>query len=306
MTGILLDGVNTSFADQAYARQQVVRSSGRIASPINSKAPKVMAMLVLRRHSRTRPPPLLSQPLSMSTNNLATLPGRKNLTWISAGFPLQIGFLDTSSIRSFGAEHLPPRAECLARRKVSRRAVRLLNNSNLAIYPIDARGLMALPRCARRFSASIIKRYPGTRTTHWRTRLHQHERYRRRHSHGRRGLLGNIHPGPLSAKRQMDANGMGLRARVRKTSAGLDVMLRVDPTSMMLDPQGDRWVGRIDFLFVQKDDQGHKFPGWTTRSRRSCGVRTTKDCGRKACLSSAMTAIADPKAGGSAAMAASS
>jgi hypothetical protein len=29
----------------------------------------------------------------------------------------------------------------------------------------------------------------------------------------------------------------------------------------MLDPQGDRWVGRIDFLLVQKDDRGHKFNG---------------------------------------------
>jgi hypothetical protein len=59
----------------------------------------------------------------------------------------------------------------------------------------------------------------------------------------------------------MDANGVGLRADVRQTSAGLDVTLRVDPGSILFDPQGDRWAGKVDLLFVQKDAHGNQISG---------------------------------------------
>ena len=54
----------------------------------------------------------------------------------------------------------------------------------------------------------------------------------------------------------MDANGIGLRAQVQETSAGFDLTLRVDPKSILLDPQGDRWAGKLDLLFVEKDKHG--------------------------------------------------
>jgi hypothetical protein len=54
----------------------------------------------------------------------------------------------------------------------------------------------------------------------------------------------------------MDANGIGLRGTVKQTTAGYDVTLRVDPASILLDPQGDRWVGKLDLLFVEKDAHG--------------------------------------------------
>jgi hypothetical protein len=54
----------------------------------------------------------------------------------------------------------------------------------------------------------------------------------------------------------MDANGIGLRADVHQTSAGFDVTLRVDPKTIQLDPQGDRWAGKLDLLFVEKDAHG--------------------------------------------------
>ena len=54
----------------------------------------------------------------------------------------------------------------------------------------------------------------------------------------------------------MDANGIGLRANVRATGAGFDATLRVDPKTILLDPQGDRWTGKLDLLFVEKDEHG--------------------------------------------------
>jgi hypothetical protein len=54
----------------------------------------------------------------------------------------------------------------------------------------------------------------------------------------------------------MDANGVGLRATVHEASGGFDVTLRVDPKSFLLDPQGDRWTGKLDLLFLERDAHG--------------------------------------------------
>ncbi len=69
-------------------------------------------------------------------NHLASLPGRKNLIWVSGGFPLQIGFDSIEAMtdpsrqqRSFGPE--------------VERTINALNNGNVAIYPVDSRGLVA-------------------------------------------------------------------------------------------------------------------------------------------------------------------
>lgn len=77
--------------------------------------------------------------------HLTGLPGRKNLIWLSGGIPLMIGFdempevggtFSTRDRRIFSVE--------------MDAAVRALNNSGVAIYPVDARGLMPPPA----FSAS--------------------------------------------------------------------------------------------------------------------------------------------------------
>ena len=59
----------------------------------------------------------------------------------------------------------------------------------------------------------------------------------------------------------LDANGIGLRATVRLTGAGFDLNLRVDPKSIQLDPQGDRWAGKLDLLFVEMDPHGKQIYG---------------------------------------------
>jgi VWFA-related protein len=63
--------------------------------------------------------------------HLAGVPGRKNLVWVSSGFPFTItesGLGGTTSETTMSSE--------------TRRAARALNNSDIAVYPIDARGLI--------------------------------------------------------------------------------------------------------------------------------------------------------------------
>jgi VWFA-related protein len=75
--------------------------------------------------------------LEAIAQHLSGVPGRKSLIWLSGGFPLTIGFEampaagSTRDSRTFTAE--------------MDAAVRALNNSGIAVYPVDARGLMVMP-----------------------------------------------------------------------------------------------------------------------------------------------------------------
>jgi len=75
--------------------------------------------------------------LEAIAQHLAGVPGRKNLIWLSGGFPLTIGFDEMPAIgstrdqRTFTVE--------------MDAAMRALNNAGVAVYPVDARGLMGMP-----------------------------------------------------------------------------------------------------------------------------------------------------------------
>jgi VWFA-related protein len=79
-------------------------------------------------------------------NHLASLPGRKNLIWVSGGFPLTMGFNSIAEFNDPSREHRTFTEEIT-------RTVKAVNNANVAIYPVDARGLVA----DQRFSAEKQK-----------------------------------------------------------------------------------------------------------------------------------------------------
>lgn len=188
VTVVLLDAVNTTYADQAYARQNVadflrgVRPQDRVAVYVLGRDLEMLhdfsgdgdalAKAVVAYHgeypySLEAPPDTAAgrvvarTPLAQAAHDtadqgqsnffvdrrafltlgaiesiaryLARLPGRKNLIWVSDGFPFSLGY---ESLRESGPKRLnvaiADEMETLAS---------ALNNANLAIYPVYARGL---------------------------------------------------------------------------------------------------------------------------------------------------------------------
>ena len=66
--------------------------------------------------------------LKFIASHLADVPGRKNLVWLSSGFPLQFGFEKMSN----AAENFGDEMDA---------TVRALSDASVAVYPVDARGL---------------------------------------------------------------------------------------------------------------------------------------------------------------------
>ncbi|GAC1669831.1 MAG: hypothetical protein NVS9B4_25880 [Candidatus Acidiferrum sp.] len=75
--------------------------------------------------------------LEAIANHIAYIPGRKNLVWVSGSFPIAMG-MDAASLQDFTSQSRTFHPEIL-------RATRVLNQANIAVYPVDARGLMGLP-----------------------------------------------------------------------------------------------------------------------------------------------------------------
>jgi len=77
---------------------------------------------------------ITSRAIEAIANHVSGIPGRKNLVWVSGGFPISISF--TSNDNS------PVDAQSQNFTSQLERLARVLNQSNLAIYPVDARGLL--------------------------------------------------------------------------------------------------------------------------------------------------------------------
>ncbi len=78
--------------------------------------------------------------------HLAGIPGRKNVVWVSGGFPISFGYGDAQDTADQTATNSGAAAqdrEIFA--DYIEAASRAMNNSNVAVYPADARGLMGLP-----------------------------------------------------------------------------------------------------------------------------------------------------------------
>jgi VWFA-related protein len=208
VTVILLDGLNTHFEDQAYAKAQIVRflkqiqpqdhvalytlgpnlrvlhdfttdSESLVATlkgyagkeshevEASEPAPEPVSLTVITpnagnaptqgsssltpitvgledylRQTQQRSADWYSMDRTLRTldalktiaRRLSHLPGRKNLVWVASSFPFTIGSGTANAEnvvrgqRSFGPE--------------IERAEQLLNDANLAVYPVDARGLV--------------------------------------------------------------------------------------------------------------------------------------------------------------------
>jgi VWFA-related protein len=91
-----------------------------------------------------------SAALTAIANYVGRLPGRKNLVWVSSAFPLQINMdKPLASLRfGTGAPNIADRETFVAEVDAAAEA---LVNADVAVYPVDARGLMTLST----FNASV-------------------------------------------------------------------------------------------------------------------------------------------------------
>jgi VWFA-related protein len=188
VTVMLLDGLNTRFEDQVYAKQQLIKFLAQL-QPGDRVAVYALGRELRTLHDFTTDSSSIlrvlgkykdrinievadSSPEEPNTgdeeldqwmreadqkiadyqtvnrvqttlaalqaiaNHVSRIPGRKNLIWISGGFPMQMGLdefnvSDTQEKRTFSDE--------------MEQAARALNAASLAVYPVDARGLMGDP-----------------------------------------------------------------------------------------------------------------------------------------------------------------
>lgn len=373
VTIILFDALNTRFADQAYARQQVIKyletiqpgdrigiyslgGSLRVLHDYTTDSTELLRKVAsyeggyLPSTSGVRDTfggdaLLLDQWLSgrgaspaersfymanriegtlhaleFIANHLARMPGRKNLIWVSGGFPLTIGFENLAAWTN-------PQIDQRTFTDEVNRTVQAVNDANMAIYPVDARGLMVDPR----FSAAnrnINLRTPrapvGVRNQESMQELASrtggrvyintndlknairdaaadsqvsytlgfyptNEKFDSKFHEiklqvpERSGLNLRYRKGYFDLAEQpqddkirklalrdavwspIDATAMGLTVNVKPAGAprpySLEVQVKIDRSSIRLEPQGDRWDGRLDLMFVQKDDRGNQYNG---------------------------------------------
>ena len=256
-------------------------------------------------------------------NHLAKTPGRKNLIWVSGGFPLEIGFDNAAAWRN-------PQIDQRTFTDEVSEAVRAVNDANMAIYPVDARGLMVNPQfdAGRRGNSNpraaakapqmvgvknqqtmeeLASRTGGhayynsndlekaihsavddSRVTYmlgfypvdesFDGKFHKievqmierkgvHLRYRKgffdlpelpQDDKARKTELADAAWSPL------DAAGIGIAARITpsKTKPGsLEIVLVIDSTQVSMQEQAEHWVGRLDVLFIQRDNTGNQYNG---------------------------------------------
>jgi len=373
---ILLDWLNTKFADRAYAQAQLIKflqqqirpedhiglytlSRGlRVLHDYTSDSTELLARLnssdgrslpdLSRAESRSGGPAMLLdtwlrgggasraeadfytidrvngtlKAIEFIANHLSAVPGRKNLIWVSGGFPLEIGFDSPAAMRD------PTREQRTFSDEIDR-TVRAVNNANLAIYPVDARGLMTSPQFSAERRGNANRRPPripppapgsknqdtmrelasrtggrayintndlnkairdaiqDTRVTYtlgfypsgekFDGKFHELKvkvdrpganiRYRKGYfdfaeqpqdEKARKAELSDAVWSP------MEASALGLVVQVQPDASkpkSMNVFVKVDPHGISLQQQGDRWDGRLDLLFVQKDDRGGQFNG---------------------------------------------
>jgi VWFA-related protein len=180
LTVILLDGLNTAFEDQHRAKEALIkflsqlRPTDRVAIYTLSNGLRILhdftsdtesLLVALQKHRnedstalnsssyddadtghddlnkfmdeinerianvyQARRTEVTLEALEAISHHLAGMPGRKNLIWLSGGFPTVIG--QGIDVQSLSDE--------------VQRALRTMNDVGIAIYPVDARGLIGM------------------------------------------------------------------------------------------------------------------------------------------------------------------
>jgi len=127
---------------------------------IDPKAAQYMAALMNDMNSKARDQAnfnrmqITAQAMEAIANRVAGIPGRKNLVWVSGSFPVSIALEsnDNSPVDT-ESQNFEPELE---------RVARALNQSNLAVYPVDPRGLLIRSEFDGSSAASFLNLTPDS------------------------------------------------------------------------------------------------------------------------------------------------
>ncbi len=249
-------------------------------------------------------------------NHLAGLPGRKNLVWFSGGFPFTLG-LDPDEYSS------DPRFERRTFSEETERVTRAMNNAGIAIYPVDARGLVGPAGFDASIRTSPIRpgrTLPPSGPKNFDTMQILADATGGRAFYNTNDLEGAIRKAVNDSvvtytlgfyssnddwdgkfhKLKVEVNRKGVEVRYRKgylaekeqtptakqtqarieeavrgpvEATGIEIQARTDPSDkpadgtlrvlgkifgqdITLEPKGERWVGSVELLFVQRAADG--------------------------------------------------
>ena len=215
-------------------------------------------------------------------NHVKGEPGRKNLVWVSEGFPLLVGgggFVD----------HF---------QKELGRAMAALNDAGVSVYPIDlsVNGNIGTFRDVadstggkayynrNDFDRGVRLALDDSREVYWLTyspdTIAQDGAYHRiRVQTTRRGVelryrLGYYAPGreedsSVVAKDRMtelissplDASGIGIQATVKPAADQIALAIRIDPADPALAPSAGKWTGALQLAAMQTGAAGERLGG---------------------------------------------
>ncbi|MGA8036632.1 MAG: VWA domain-containing protein [Candidatus Acidiferrales bacterium] len=125
-------------ADSGYGAQSFASGLATINFLFGDEAQKEASLYTGNRVRET------VAALKAIADHVSALPGRKNLVWVSGSFPIAFGFDNTQ--QNIYAERESYTAEVAD-------ATRALNAANLAVYPVDARGMLAADSHAAGFTS---------------------------------------------------------------------------------------------------------------------------------------------------------